>query len=192
MTEAGVFDSEYARFYDLMYHDKPYAEEAAWAASMLRRLNPKAVSLLELGCGTLNHAPHLAEAGFEIACVDSSSAMMEQAKVRLSSLPPRLAERIGLHREDILTLDLGLTFDAACSLFHVFDYFTENDSLASAFSAVSRHLVQPGAYSFSISGSAPPCCGICRKCASNASRTRKWRFSALPSPVTMSSKTRYE
>ena len=82
-----VFDS-YARYYDLLYHDKDYAAESAYVASHLKRHSPRAARILELGCGTGAHAEHLARLGYAVHGVDQSETMLARAAARRKVVPP--------------------------------------------------------------------------------------------------------
>jgi len=57
-----VFEN-YARYYDLLYHDKDYNAEAKFVHQLLQIHAPETRSILELGCGTGSHAVLLAELG---------------------------------------------------------------------------------------------------------------------------------
>ena len=70
-----------AEFYDLIYSTfKDYAGEAAQIASLLRRLNPHCQSVLDVACGTGEHARLLAAHGFVVDGVDLDPAFVHIAK----------------------------------------------------------------------------------------------------------------
>ena len=78
MTE--VFGSEYADVYDVLYRDKDYLEESRLIDRLLQTYGNGSVrSLLDLGCGTGNHALPLAQRGYEVVGVDRSARMLESA-----------------------------------------------------------------------------------------------------------------
>jgi predicted TPR repeat methyltransferase len=64
----------YARYYDLLYHDKDYRRESEFVAQLIKKHSPGARRLLELGCGTGIHGILLAEQGYEIHGLDLSDA----------------------------------------------------------------------------------------------------------------------
>ncbi|NJB69184.1 SAM-dependent methyltransferase [Desulfobaculum xiamenense] len=146
-TTHDVFD-DYAKYYDLLYDDKPYAEEAAFAARLVTAHCPNAREVLELGCGSGRHAEHLARAGFSVCGVERSPAMLDAARARRATLDAATAARIDLREGDILDLDLGHRFDAVVSLFHVMSYMTTNADLRAAFGAAARHLRPGGVFVF--------------------------------------------
>lgn len=138
--DQGVFGL-YAAYYDLLYRDKDYAAEAAFAAALLRRHRPQAASLLELGCGTGRHAALLADLGFQVTGVDRSEGMLERAR---AAQAPGCAFLQG----DIRQLALGRSFDAALSLFHVMSYLNEDKDLAAALGCAAAHLAPGGLFLF--------------------------------------------
>jgi len=50
-----VFNA-YAAYYDLLYKEKNYAEEAEYIHGLIQKNTPGAKTILELGCGTGQHA----------------------------------------------------------------------------------------------------------------------------------------
>jgi SAM-dependent methyltransferase len=136
----------YAAYYSLFYDaDKDTAAEADFVAARIRAAAPGAASLLDLGCGAGRHLVPLAERGFAVAGVDRSPDMLAQARARLDSAG---RTDIPLHQADIRDLDLGRTFDAVVSLFHVFSYLADNAALAAGMAAAARHLAPGGVFLF--------------------------------------------
>lgn len=131
---AGVFGL-YAAYYDLLYHDKDYAAEAAFVAGRLRAHRPQARTLLELGCGTGRHAALLSGMGFGVTGVDRSEGMLDKARVNGPDCRFLAA--------DIREFSLGRLFDAVISLFHVMSYLTRDEDMAAALASAAEHL-EPG------------------------------------------------
>lgn len=143
----GVFDA-YARYYDLLYCDKDYAKESEYVASFIRKHNPTAKRILELGCGTGGHAVHLAAMGYLVHGVDLSNDMLNRAKLRKDTLPKEIASRLSFELGDVRTIRSGETFDAVISLFHVMSYQITNDDLSQAFQTAFEHLSPGGTFLF--------------------------------------------
>ena len=62
-----VFGSAYANVYDALYHDKDYSAECDMIEGILKRYGESPVrSILDLGCGTGNHAVPFAERGYDL------------------------------------------------------------------------------------------------------------------------------
>jgi SAM-dependent methyltransferase len=138
-----VFDL-YAAYYDLLYRDKDYADEARWVAGLLPA---GARSLLELGCGTGGHAVAFARTGLQVHGIDLAPAMVEQARARAAALP-ELAGRLRFDAGDVRRVRTGERHDAVVSLFHVMSYQTGNADLADAFATARAHLRDGGGFVF--------------------------------------------
>lgn len=138
----------YARYYDLLYRDKDYVGEAQFIHRLLQTYAPDAENILELGCGTGNHAVLLAKEGYQIHGVDFSHQMLQKASDRLSQLPTELASRLEFSHGDIRTVQLNKQFDAIISLFHVISYQPTNEDLRAAFATVKAHLKPGGVFIF--------------------------------------------
>jgi SAM-dependent methyltransferase len=140
----------YARYYDLLYRDKDYVGEAQFIHRLIQTHAPEVKNILELGCGTGNHAVLLAKEGYKIHGVDFSVEMLLKANSRLSQLPPDLASRLSFSKGDIRQIDLNQTFDAVISLFHVISYQTTNEDLLASFATVKEHLKPGGIFIFDV------------------------------------------
>lgn len=141
---------KYARYYDLLYHDKNYVAEVKFITELIQIHAPNAHDILELGCGTGNHAVLLAKEGYEIHGVDLSEEMLQKASDRLSQLPQELASRLQFSKGDIRQVRLHQTFDVVISLFHVISYQTTNEDLLAAFATVKEHLKPGGIFIFDV------------------------------------------
>ena len=140
----------YARYYDLLYRDKDYVGEAKFIQQLMQTHAPDAKTILELGCGTGNHAVLLAQEGYQIHGVDFSQEMLDQASDRISQLPTELASRLQFTSGDIRHIELNQTFDVVLSLFHVMSYQTTNEDLLAAFATVKQHLKPGGIFIFDV------------------------------------------
>jgi SAM-dependent methyltransferase len=133
----------YAHYYDLLYQDKDYVEETQFIHRLIQAHAPDAKQLLELGCGTANHALLLAEKGYHVHGVDLSQEMLNRANDRLAQADPHLAQNIQLTQGDVRQVRVNQVFGVVLSLFHVISYQTTNDDLIAAFQTIKQHL-QPG------------------------------------------------
>lgn len=142
-----VFGQAYAGAYDALYRDKDYDGECdmlervfrAYAARPIRRV-------LDMGCGTGNHALRLAARKYAVAGVDRSAEMLRLAeqKAREQKLP------VKFQCSEIVKADLGETFDAALMMFAVLGYHLENDDVLGALRAARRHLAADGLLVFDV------------------------------------------
>jgi|TARA_B100000315_G_scaffold187081_1_gene176639 SAM-dependent methyltransferase len=142
-----VFDA-YSEYYDLLYADKDYAQEAAYVAALINAQNSKAATILELGCGTGAHAEHLARLGFTVHGIDMSAGMLEKAALRQSSLADDVAARLSFSLGDVRTASTSSTYDVVISLFHVMSYQNSNMDIQNALNTAAAHLASGGVFIF--------------------------------------------
>lgn len=133
-----VFDA-YSHYYDLLYQDKDYIGEANYIQALLTHQGVPHGELLEFGSGTGKHGHLLAERGYHVHGIERSAEMAAQASV---------GNGFTCQQGDICTVQLGRTFDALLSLFHVVSYQTSNVDLAAVFARAEEHLRPGGLFIF--------------------------------------------
>jgi len=138
----------YAKYYDLLYQDKDYIDEAKFLTTLLRQYNIGSdANLLELGAGTGKHACYLAEQGYFVTGIEQSDIMLEIADRALSAQSADIAEHVKLYKGDIRTWDRKANqekkFDAVFSLFHVMSYMQSLTDLKFVFANIKKQ-VKPG------------------------------------------------
>ena len=136
----------HAQFYDIFYADKPYAKEAAFIHQCLQQYSTGATRrLLELACGTGNHAFVLEKFGYEIVATDYSEEMLTCAKRKAAES----ASSIDFRWQDMRVLNIAdKSFDAAICLFDSIGYVETNEELIKVFEGVRRHLRPEGLFVF--------------------------------------------
>jgi SAM-dependent methyltransferase len=144
-----VFNA-YAQYYDLLYQDKDYAQEAGFIHQLLKTHAPAAQHLLELGSGTGRHAEYLAERGYQVTGVERSEEMLARCGERQATQSSTIAQRLKFLQGDLREVRLEQRFDCVLSLFHVISYQTSNDDLSAAFATVSQHLKPSGVFIFDV------------------------------------------
>ena len=73
------FGELYADYYDLLYKDKNYQQEADYVDRLVRKFHPGATTLLDLGCGTGLTGGTLRDMVDDITGIDISENMVEIA-----------------------------------------------------------------------------------------------------------------
>ena len=145
MTE--IFGQVYASAYDVLYREKDYLGEIELLSRVFRQYAAQPVrTVLDLGCGTGNHALRLAANGYQAVGVDRSSRMLAIAEQKARGQ----AISLRFHQADIRNVELGETFDAVLMLFAVLGYQTENDDVKSALQTARRHLRPDGLLVFDV------------------------------------------
>lgn len=142
------FGREYSALYDLIYSDKDYDRECDLVESIFKRYAPAPVrTLLDMGCGTGNHAFRMADRGYEVTGVDRSGEMIARAtaKARARSARHDIATPV-FHCADLRATDLGRRYDAALMMFAVLGYQLTNNDVLTALRAARLHLQTGGVF----------------------------------------------
>jgi SAM-dependent methyltransferase len=127
------FQGLHARYYDLIYADKPYAEEARFVHELVVGDGPG--RLLDVACGSGRHAREFAALGWEVTGVDYSPDLLARAR----------EAGITVHEQDMRTLDVpGAPFDAVTCLFDSIGYLLTNDAIIEALEHARQHLAPKG------------------------------------------------
>jgi SAM-dependent methyltransferase len=140
-----VFGKGYADHYDHLYGDKDYEAECDLIERVFQQHADRPVeTILDLGCGTGGHAIPLAHRGYRVTGVDRSSEMLFLAAEKIAKEPvaPGGGAPVFVH-SDLLTLDMGRTFDAVLMMFAVLGYQLSNEEVLRALRTVRGHL-NPG------------------------------------------------
>jgi trans-aconitate methyltransferase len=128
-----LFYRELAPWWPLVSAPEEYAEEAAFAAALLRTADPPTRTVLELGSGGGNNAAHL-KREFAMTLVDLSPDMLAVSE----RLNPECEHLLG----DMRTLRLDRTFDAVF-VHDAIEYMTSEEDLRQAIASVFVHC-RPG------------------------------------------------
>ena len=139
---SNIFNSSYADAYDLLYGDKDYVAECDLIEQLFETYSDAPIRrVLDLGCGTGNHAIPLTQRGYEVTGIDCSESMLAYARRKASELLGK--SDLAFHLGDVRSIDLQRHFDAALMMFAVLGYQLENTDVLSALRAARSHL-RPG------------------------------------------------
>ena len=136
-----VFDKYYAQFYDMLYKDKDYESESNYIISLIKKYNPEAKSILDLGCGTGRHAELFSNKGFIVLGVDQSKCMLNEAMNRKNN-------NLDFIEGDVRFLKLDKKFGVVTALFHVLSYQITNKDVESLIRTAYNHLNKNGLFIF--------------------------------------------
>jgi SAM-dependent methyltransferase len=124
-------------YYDLIYaNSKDYAAEATQIAALLRRLNPRCHTVLDVACGTGEHARHLAAHGLAVDELDLDPAFIRIAEQKNPAARFFVADMADFH--------LPYRYDAVLCLFSSIGYMKTLDRVAAALSCFRDHLLPGG------------------------------------------------
>ncbi|HEU4564941.1 MAG TPA: class I SAM-dependent methyltransferase [Gemmatimonadaceae bacterium] len=127
-----------AELYDLIYSGfKDYPAEAAQLATIIRRLHPAARTVLDVACGTGEHARLLAEEhGFEVDGLDLDAAFVEIARRKL--------QRGSVHHGDMTSFALPRRYDVILCLFSSIGYVRTLEKVRRTLERFREHLAGGG------------------------------------------------
>jgi len=129
--------TESAELYDLIYSTfKDYPAEAAALAGVIRREHPQAKTILDVACGTAEHARLLArDHGFDVDGLDLDPAFVRIARGKL---------RGQVFEGDMTSFALPRRYDVVQCLFSSIGYVRTLDNVRRAFERFREHLAPGG------------------------------------------------
>ncbi|TAK58160.1 MAG: class I SAM-dependent methyltransferase [Dehalococcoidia bacterium] len=140
-----IFGQAYAGAYDAFYAEKDYDAECDMIEAAFRRHASAPVrTLIDLGCGTGNHALRMARRGYAVTGIDLSAEMLRRAHAKAGDA--ELA--VDFHQGDVRYFDADATFDAALLMFAVLGYQHDDEDVLETFRNIRRHLRPGGLLAF--------------------------------------------
>ncbi len=139
------FGSLYSQYYDLLYQDKDYFDEASYIEKLIYKYSrSENNTMLDMGCGTGRHAEIFCDKGWSVHGIDISKQMLEVAEQRSKGREGDLSFSLS----NISELSLNKKFDVVFSLFHVINYQNTNEDLVTFFKVAMDHLNDNGVLIF--------------------------------------------
>lgn len=80
-----MFEGQLARYYDLMHKYRNYRRESEFLYKIVQRMCPGANRILDICCGTGEHAIRMAQAGYTVTGIDASQEMLGIARKKISA-----------------------------------------------------------------------------------------------------------
>jgi ubiquinone/menaquinone biosynthesis C-methylase UbiE len=133
---------KFAGYYDLIYQWMDYAGEVEFIEKMVDLyLGSGGNDLLDVACGTGNHAQYLTDS-FQVVGLDLNLEMMEIAREKVPEME--------LIHGDMKEMNLESDFDVIICLFSSINYHTNLSELESTFQRFYDHLKQGGVLIFDL------------------------------------------
>jgi SAM-dependent methyltransferase len=124
------------RYYDAIYAEKDYAEEARRLKRFtIEHKRSAGNALLDVACGTGGHVPYLRD-DFAYEGLDLDPEMVALARQRFPDVP--------FHQGDMAEFSLGRTFDVVTCLFSSIAYARTVPRLRQSIATMTRHLRPDG------------------------------------------------
>lgn len=140
--------SDYAEYYDLLYKDKNYREEAGYVAALVKKFHPgksAGIHILDLACGTGRHAFELEDMGFSVEGSDSSRNMIERARKTARN---RGGKTLFHHYSFQTANRLGKKYEVVISMFSAVNYLVHYKDFALAMRNIGGLLAEGGIFIF--------------------------------------------
>lgn len=130
--------SESAHLYDAIYRTfKDYAAEATAISTLVRAAHPNPRTILDVGCGTGEHALHLRKRhGFAVDGLDRDPGLLAVAREKMPDA--RLFEG------DMAMFEVGHRYDVVMCLFSSIGYLRTLERVTAALRCFRRHLAEDG------------------------------------------------
>jgi SAM-dependent methyltransferase len=126
-----------AEFYDLIYSTfKDYAAETSRIASLLREVNPQCRTVLDIACGTGEHARLLSAEGFLVDGLD-----LDPVFVRIAGQKHPAGR---FFEADMADFHVSHRYDAVLCLFSSIGYLRTLDRMTDALTCFRKHLAPGG------------------------------------------------
>jgi SAM-dependent methyltransferase len=127
-----------AELYDLIYSgSRDYASEAAQIAGLIRRDHPQAQRVLDVACGTAEHARLLTiQHEFHVDGLDLDAAFVRIAKQKLPNA--------SFYQADMITFDLSERYDVIICLFSSIGYVRTLENVRRTLARFRAHLADGG------------------------------------------------
>jgi SAM-dependent methyltransferase len=127
--------SRTARYYDQIYSFKNYADEVDEIRDVIRREHPAAHSILDVACGTAEHAKLLTPE-FSVDGIDLEPEFIEIARGKVPAGNFSIA--------DMRSFQLGKKFDVVQCLFSSIGYLKRGEDVVQTLECFAQHVAEGG------------------------------------------------
>jgi ubiquinone/menaquinone biosynthesis C-methylase UbiE len=141
-----MYDKLACIYDNLINEDVDYEKMVSWLDERIKKVNPAAREILEVGCGTGNVAIPLSKIGYDVTGMDISEEMLSVADEK------SFCEHASVKwvKGDVCSIVLGMKFDVAIACLDTINYITDEYSLQTAFKNIYDSLKKNGVFVFDI------------------------------------------
>jgi len=125
-----------AKFYDAMHQRRDYDKESSFVIKRIKEINPKARSIIDVGCGTGTHLQKFSSHFETLAGVDLNKEILGVAKLKFPSAIYQCAPMKDFRFDQ--------KFDSIVSLYSVFNYNLTLDEAEATLKNMHAHLNNDG------------------------------------------------
>lgn len=136
------FAGKLARYYDLTHQHRDYNKESRFVDQLVQKAWSGAKKILDVGCGTGEHAIRMAKAGYQVTAIDASPDMLRIARKKAKSKGLSISFRC----QDFQDLDFGKKFEAAYCLGYTFLYMRTYAEAEAFLDKIHRALLSSGVF----------------------------------------------
>ncbi len=129
-----MFD-ETAAYYDLIYSNKDYQQEAKDIQAYLTRVYPQAIHILDIACGTGKHAQYLSH-HYKVDGIDINPSFIELASMRNPDGQ--------FYCKNMMKFQLPEQYDVVLCLFSSIAYVKTFDALVDTLGQLLKHVKASG------------------------------------------------
>ena len=137
-----MFESELAEYYDLMRQYRDYDAECEFANNIIQKRHPDAKSILDIFCGTGEHAIRMAQRGYTLTGIDASQDMINIAKEKTD----KVGVSVDYKCTDINDFKSTQIYDAAYCLGYTFLYMLTHADVLDFFKIIHNTLTPEGVF----------------------------------------------
>ena len=135
-----MFKGELAKYYDLMHRHRNYDQESEFVDQLIQKFWPGADKILDICCGTGEHAVRMAQRGYVVTGVDASQDMLKLAREKANAN----GLSIDFRCSDLSKLDFSEEFQAAYCLGYTFLYMTTYSDVEDFLTKIHQALLPSG------------------------------------------------
>lgn len=139
--------TKFAKYYDLTHHFRNYEQHAEFLDLSIRKYFPAAHHILDIACGTGNHAIFMAKRGYNVVGLDLSQEMLDIAKHKIKNTDMQI-EFIFCDMRD---LKFNSEFDVAYCLGLSFMELKTYDEINYCLNSIRRAIKPNGLFIFDVS-----------------------------------------